>query len=384
MGRTFDELRRLQKQLEAKRSGEARPPVTKTEPDTAKEEEIHSMDNTYSDYPPLDRQGLRDGYKMSVGNARRLISDARTLIDVGRYRSAHLILLLAMEELGSAIQLYESGRSGVQDWGAWWRRYFSHPKELESRSLGIAKRVEANERLARVREDLVYVDFDKNDGRFKAPPEDEDRELLELFEKEAAYAEDVLKALPPHAFERWEFEDVVRQFPDIAWDLGRPPDDFVAGFERWKEVAPKARVYVELLRGVHHKLKKEREAVGVTIAAPDSVQILEEGQTALPTQEQSEKSFEPDVKDVTFAIDAPSAKNVYVVGSFNHWKISDESRLARREDGSWGKPVKLLTGIYRYQFVVDGKWTPDPKNQEREKNKSGTFDSIIKIKPSEG
>jgi 1,4-alpha-glucan branching enzyme len=114
-----------------------------------------------------------------------------------------------------------------------------------------------------------------------------------------------------------------------------------------------------------------------------SVQILEERQTALPTQEQSEKSFEPDVKGVTFTIEAPTAKDIYVVGHFNDWKISDESRLARREDGSWEKRMELLPGIYRYQFVVDGEWTLDSKNQERERNLFGTFDSIINIKPSE-
>ena len=125
------------------------------------------------------------------------------------------------------------------------------------------------------------------------------------------------------------------------------------------------------------------EDVEVPIASPVSAQILEEQQTALPTQEKSEKSFEPDIKEVTFTIEAPTAKDVYVVGHFNDWKISDESRLAPREDGSWGRRVKLLPGSYRYQFVVDGEWTLDSKNQERERNMFGTFDSIIKIKPSE-
>ena len=412
MGRTFDELRRLQQRLEAKRSGEARPLVTKTDPDAAKEKEIHSMDNTYSNYPPLDRPGLREGYTLCVENATRLIADALTLKDAGRHRSAYLILSLALEELGGALQLYEAGGVGVNNWDEWWRRYESHPRQLASPALDLARIEKADERFTLVRDQLVYVDFDKNDGRFKAPPEDDDLDLRELFETEAAYADTILRALPTHAFERWEFEEAVEQVPDIApsvlyalveqtaskepgvserdllyaiaRDLGRPPDEFAAGYEQWKKATPKARVYVDLLRGVHHKLTKEREAVGGPIAAPVSVQNLEEQQTALPTQKQSEKSFEPDVKDVTFAIDAPSAKNVYVVGSFNHWKISDESRLTRREDGSWEKSVKLLTGIYRYQFVVDGKWIPDPKNQEREKNKSGTFDSIIKVKPSEG
>ena len=149
MGRTFDVLQQLQRQMTVKRFDVARPPVMKPEPDAAKEKEIPSMDSKYSAYPPLDRTRLQDGYKMSVANARRLTSDARALMGADCCRSAYLILLLALEELGSAIQLYEAGRSGVQDWEAWWRRYFSHPKKLESTSLGIARREEANAQFIR-------------------------------------------------------------------------------------------------------------------------------------------------------------------------------------------------------------------------------------------
>ncbi len=179
-GKMFD-TEALHREVEARRLGSARLPVTSTE------KEIRPIRSEYDAYPPLDRTGLRDGYKMCVGNARRLISDARALVEAGRYRSAHRILLLALEELGSALQLYEAGRSGVQDWEAWWRRYFSHPKELESTSLGIAKREEANAQF--IREDLVYVNFDKKQEKFIAPREDEDTELRAFVEKETAYAE---------------------------------------------------------------------------------------------------------------------------------------------------------------------------------------------------
>jgi hypothetical protein len=198
--------------------------------------------------------------------------------DAGRYHSAHLILLLALEELGSAIQLYEAGRSEVQHWEAWWGRYYTHPKTLESTSLGIPSMAEADERSASAPLDLAYVDFDENEGRFIAPSEDEDSRLRWLVEREKAYAEGVLGALPPYAFERWEFQDLAQQSPEImpsvlyarieeilsekpaaserelltaiALDLGRSPDDFAAGFERWKEVAPKARVYLDLVRSL--------------------------------------------------------------------------------------------------------------------------------------
>ena len=48
----------------------------------------------------------------------------------------------------------------------------------------------------------------------------------------------------------------------VAGDLGRSPEDFAAGFKRWKEVGPKARVYVDLLRRVQDRIKEQREAEG--------------------------------------------------------------------------------------------------------------------------
>ena len=106
---------------------------------TGTEKETRPIRSEYGVYPPLDKTRLRDGYKLCVENARRFITDAKALAEAGRYHSAHRILPLALEELGSALQLYEAGRSGVQDWEAWWRRYFSHPKDMESASLALPR-----------------------------------------------------------------------------------------------------------------------------------------------------------------------------------------------------------------------------------------------------
>ncbi len=245
------------------------------------------MSSDYSTYPALETAGLRKGYKMAVANVRRLISDARALRDAHRYRSAHLILLLALEELGSALQLYEAGRSRVQDWEGWWRRYTSHPKSLEPKPFGMARRTRDSERLTLVRNELTFVNFDKNQGAFVAPREDTDGELLELFEKEVARADDVLKGLPPYAFEQWELgeaikqsrtrepsvlyarvEELVSQDPTInekdllaavAGDLDTSPDEFIAGFAQWRNATPKARVYMGLLRRVQDRVNKRRD-----------------------------------------------------------------------------------------------------------------------------
>ena len=287
MGRTFDVLQQLQRELTAQRSRGARLSVTKAESDAAKGKEIDSIGSTYKEYPRLDRTQLRHGYQLCLGNASNLIDDATTLREAGSLRTAYLILLLAVEELRNAMQLYEAGSSGVQDWEEWWDHYFNHPGEKESTSREAGGVEEAGERSAGDREGLLYVDFDRKNEKFVPPREDEDSELLKLFEKEAAYAEGILKALPSYAFERWEFQELAQQFPQfaapalyarieeilsqepavserellttVALDLGMSPDDFAAGFEQWGKVSPLVRTYTALLRRVQDKLKKGRK-----------------------------------------------------------------------------------------------------------------------------
>jgi len=115
---------------------------------------------------------------------------------------------------------------------------------------------------------------------------------------------------------------------------------------------------------------------------PMSVQAPAKQEIVLPPQEKIEKSIELDREEVKFAMEASAAKDIYVAGDFNDWKISDESRLARGENGWWEKRVRLPHGRYRYKFVVDGEWTEDSKNQAREINAFGSFDSVMEIKPS--
>jgi hypothetical protein len=109
------------------------------------------------------------------------------------------------------------------------------------------------------------------------------------------------------------------------------------------------------------------------------IQVSEKRESVLSPQEEIEKSFELDIREVTFAMESSAAKDIYVAGDFNDWKINDESRLARCENGCWEKRVNLPHGRYRYKFVVDGEWTVDLKNQAREINPFGSFDSVMEI-----
>ncbi|HPM43019.1 MAG TPA: glycogen-binding domain-containing protein, partial [Candidatus Omnitrophota bacterium] len=85
-------------------------------------------------------------------------------------------------------------------------------------------------------------------------------------------------------------------------------------------------------------------------------------------------------KEIIFAINAPNAKDIFLVGDFNHWKINDSSRLSRTAEGRWEKRIQLASGNkYKYKYVVDGEWTIDSDNKNLEQNSFGTFDSVIKL-----
>jgi len=114
-------------------------------------------------------------------------------------------------------------------------------------------------------------------------------------------------------------------------------------------------------------------------ASSRPVQVPEKRESVLSLREEIEKSFEPDIKEVTFAMESSAAKDIYVAGDFNDWKINDESKLALGENGCWEKRVTLPHGRYRYKFVVDGEWMEDLKNQARELNAFGSFDSVMEI-----
>ncbi|MEA3305681.1 MAG: AAA family ATPase [Candidatus Omnitrophota bacterium] len=78
----------------------------------------------------------------------------------------------------------------------------------------------------------------------------------------------------------------------------------------------------------------------------------------------------------TFSLLAPEAKEVYLVGDFNDWKTSESDMLNLLPDGRWEKKVALKPGIYKYKFIVDGKWRSDPGNQ---KIAAGDFSGLKSI-----
>lgn len=85
------------------------------------------------------------------------------------------------------------------------------------------------------------------------------------------------------------------------------------------------------------------------------------------------------ITNYTFTFDSSAAKEVYIVGDFNNWAVHQSFKLNLRENGKWEKMLDLNPGKYRYKFVVDGQWLPDPQNKQTEANPFGGVDSILTV-----
>lgn len=83
---------------------------------------------------------------------------------------------------------------------------------------------------------------------------------------------------------------------------------------------------------------------------------------------------------VTFRIDAPAAKHVFVAGSFNGWNPGQYA-LSRQPQGEWQTTISLPAGSHEYKFIVDTEWVHDINNPQKVKVQSPHegYDSVIVV-----
>lgn len=80
---------------------------------------------------------------------------------------------------------------------------------------------------------------------------------------------------------------------------------------------------------------------------------------------------------VTFAMSAPAAGRVALIGDFNDW--NPEANPLEKANSQWSVTLKLKPGRYRYSFVVDGSsWRADPRTPVAEDD-FGTPTSVITV-----
>ena len=68
-----------------------------------------------------------------------------------------------------------------------------------------------------------------------------------------------------------------------------------------------------------------------------------------------------DAAEVPFAVNAPAARSVALVGSFNQWNARATPMRRNPATGRWSTALRLQPGRYVYAYVLDGTtWVVDP------------------------
>ena len=85
---------------------------------------------------------------------------------------------------------------------------------------------------------------------------------------------------------------------------------------------------------------------------------------------------------VHFAILAPNAESVALVGDFNGWDTKATLLQSSPSNGLWTVRLPLAGGTYQYAFVINGTtWVADPAAAIRVKDEFGVSNSLLVIQP---
>jgi 1,4-alpha-glucan branching enzyme len=79
-----------------------------------------------------------------------------------------------------------------------------------------------------------------------------------------------------------------------------------------------------------------------------------------------------------FICHAPEAKQVSIIGDFNHWN-PDATPMIRQPDGYWMASLELRHGYHRYAFLVDGKSVLDPNASGKARDSQNQPVSLVAI-----
>ena len=90
------------------------------------------------------------------------------------------------------------------------------------------------------------------------------------------------------------------------------------------------------------------------------------------------------IHEVAFSCLLPEADRVYLLGSFNEWKTSDDALMAN-DGGVWRKSLSLAEGEYAYKFKAEGPridgdgWRRDWKAPRETRNDRGPGNSLLAV-----
>lgn len=82
---------------------------------------------------------------------------------------------------------------------------------------------------------------------------------------------------------------------------------------------------------------------------------------------------------ILFVAEAPNAARVSLAGDFNNWSPESTPMVPNGDGSCFRAMLPLAPGRYRYRYVVDGEWKPDPHNERVESNPFGDVDSVVEV-----
>ncbi len=192
------------------------------------------------------------------------------------------------------------------------------------------------------------------------------RPLLTLYTRRSAFAKEVAANIRQHFGDRALATEIRYSYKLAeAASHGMPICDYsryCVGFEDYSELAreilqQESEIPILIPRKANeHKSRKSADTLdGASLpSAP------------IPTG-----------NGVLFTLKAPGASRVQLAGDFNSW--TPDGNEMQFSDGIWQKMLKLAPGRYRYRYVVDGQWQPDPMNASMETSPFGENDSVIDL-----
>ncbi len=83
-------------------------------------------------------------------------------------------------------------------------------------------------------------------------------------------------------------------------------------------------------------------------------------------------------KSVTFRFDDNDAGSVVLTGDFCDWS-QEKYPMKKDAKGVWKKSISLGPGRYEYRFIVDGRWTNDPRCGETVSNAFGSQNCVFRV-----
>jgi len=107
--------------------------------------------------------------------------------------------------------------------------------------------------------------------------------------------------------------------------------------------------------------------------------LTEPGRKKESTQRAAPKKKESNGKKEAFALFAPTAEIVMLVGEFTNWEQNPVT-LKKGRDGTWKAMIDLEQGEHEYRFIVDGQWQDDEQCTERRPNGFGQQNCIRTVR----